>query len=110
MNAHRLVVLALLLVFAFSIISVQTSVHAAAPVTVRVNIPRLNIRADAGVRAARVAVLKAGTTLTVLGQKKVNRVVWYEVQVQAPGNQVGWVVSTFVKSVSGSLSNVPVLP
>jgi len=108
MNARHWVVLVLLLVFAFSIIGVQTSVHAAGTVTIRVSSSRLNLRTDAGVRAARLAVLKQGIIMVVLGQKQVNHITWYK--VQAPGNRVGWVISTFVKSVSGSLSTVPALP
>lgn len=107
MNIRRFALLALVLTFLFSAMSIQTSVHAAAtPVTVRVVVYRLNLRTDAGVQATRIAILKQGDLLTVLGQKKIGRVVWYK--VQTANHQVGWVISSFIVSKSGSLTSVPV--
>lgn len=109
MNYRNVALFALVFVFLFSAVGVQTSAHAApmsaAPVTAHVIAYRLNLRADAGVKAARIAVLKQGETLTVLEQKKVGRIVWYKVQTVT--NQVGWVISYFIKAASGNLTTVP---
>jgi len=106
MNIRNFGLLALVLAFLFSAAGVQTPAHAAVtPVTARVTVYRLSMRVDAGVRAARLAVLKQNDILTVLGQKKVGRVVWYKVQTAS--NQSGWVISTYIAAKSGSLKGVP---
>lgn len=107
MNIRNFGLLALVLAFLFSAIGMPTPAQAATltPVTARVISYRLNLRAEAGVKAARVAMLKQGAILTVLGQKKVGRVIWYKVQTTT--NQTGWVISYYIKATATSLNTVP---
>jgi uncharacterized protein YgiM (DUF1202 family) len=74
-------------------------------VTARVIVAELSLRTQPTIRANRVAILKAGASVTVLGQTTSG--FWY--QVNTSDNQTGWIGSAYVILTSGRDADVPVV-
>ncbi len=104
---RRLVLLGIVIALVFGLVVVQSPVQAQAPTTVtaKVSAFRLNIRASASIRAAKLGFLKRDAMVTVLGRNM--RGNWLKIQTST--GLVGWVIVGWVKLSSGKVKNLPVV-
>ncbi|GEM_PF-1088344 len=101
---RRSILLALLIAFVLSFVSVQSPTQAAAQITAKVLVYKLNVRASDTVKAAKVGELARGAVVTIIGRDK--RSLWLKVQTAGLS---GWVRTSFVHISGSKLSIIPIV-
>ncbi len=104
---RRLLILAVVVVLVLSVVvgaSVRTA-QAATTVTATVRAFRLNVRTGPSVRNARVARLRFGDMVTVLGRNSLGT--W--LKVQTAFRLIDWVSERWVRLSMGSVMNLPIM-
>ena len=106
MNRRLLIVavVAVLLV-SFAVVGSVRPTQAATTITATVRAFHLNVRTGPGVRNARVALLKFGDIVTVMGRN--SQGTWLKVQTRT--GLVDWVSAPWVRLSMGSIMNLPIV-
>jgi len=104
---RRLLILAVVvaLVLSVAVVASVSTAQAATTVTATVRAFRLNVRTGPSVRNAKVARLRFGDMVTVLGRNSLGT--W--LKVQTVSGLIDWVSARWVRLSTGTMMNLPIM-